>query len=74
MSVFLYSLIVLALCIAFFIFGFFVGGHMGIRAFRRQYDNRLEVLIKNLKELEMKEINRNLDQFKKDLSSTKFLQ
>lgn len=74
MTMFLYSLLILALCIAFFVFGFFVGGHMGIKAFRKQYDKRLNTLLDTLKKMELREINRDPEQYKKDLANTKFMQ
>ena len=74
MTILIYSVIVLILCIAFFVFGFFVGGHMGIRAFRKQYDKRLNTLLDTLKKMELREINRDPEQYKKDLANTKFMQ
>lgn len=70
----LYILGVLVLCIGFFVFGFFVGGHMGIKAFRKQYDKRLNILLDTIKKIELREINRDPEQYKKDLSDTKFMQ
>ena len=47
---------------------------MGIKAFRKQYDKRLNTLLDTLKKMELREINRDPEQYKKDLANTKFMQ